>query len=66
MATMTGGGWFANLLSRSRPKIKTVPHSRKVREFSKRVYEETGGATPELKQLMTTYLTNKKSRQGLE
>ena len=59
MAALTHGGWFAGFLSRAKPKAGVMPQSRKVQDFSRRVYKETNGPTPELKQLLTSYLRDK-------
>lgn len=63
MAALSDRSWlsgrWAGILKR-RTVCKTE-RLRKVDEFSRRVYQETGGATPELKNLLTEYLEKKKT-----
>ncbi len=60
MAALNNGGWLTGLFSRAKPKAGVMHQSLKVHEFGRRVYEETNGPTPELKELLTSYLRDKK------
>jgi hypothetical protein len=64
MATLTTfpGGW------RPRPKKEPNTPARvgKVQEFARRVYQETNGATPELRRVYGVFLSVKKSKPTSE
>lgn len=47
-------------------KPQVVKESKVAREFARRVYKETGGPTPELKQLYAEFLDNKRRSEAGE
>lgn len=63
MVTLSDGGWtFATAWFRRKPAATRAKQSKKVHEFSRRVYRETNGATPELRALVARYVSEKKGR----
>jgi hypothetical protein len=64
MAVLGEGGWFTRLLGNRVSKPSRPVQSKKIYQFTRKAYKQTGGATPDLKRVYQTYLDSQKGRSS--